>query len=498
MKELFSVNQIKALDQVEGKKDDPLFLMEKAASGAYQALRKIKPFQSVLVVCGSGNNGGDGLALSRILSSKGYQVKTVLIKGHQSEENKKEEEKLPFKALSEIPEGSFNLVIDALYGIGFHEPLEEDKVELLKRLNSLKAYKVSLDIPSGLNGDNGKGKYYFKADLTLTFGAYKKGLFLNDGLDASGKITLVPIYKKKGKGSLNLIEKKDLKPYFSIRKRNSNKGDYPSLAILGGSLNYLGAPYLSYLALAGLRMGAGYIYEAIPEETYSYYALKAPQAIMIKMPSKDGHLSFEPEALDQLMKRTDAIGFGMGCLTSEDTYKIAVYLIRNFKGLLLIDADGLNALAKCGLSFLKEKRPGQLILTPHLKEFSRLLNKSVEEIEDKQVELAQEFSAEYHLNLILKSASSIITDGEKSFLNVSGNSGLAKGGSGDMLSGIIIGLSYLLKEGASCLDICKIGSYLLGRTAEIFALKLPSRALICEDVINLLPLALKEICPLKG
>ena len=495
MKELLSISQVRTLDRKEGKKDDPLFLMEKAALGAYKALKKNLHFHSALVVCGGGNNGGDGLALSRLLFEGGYQVQTVLLAGPRSLENLLEEKRLPFKTLTELPSGSFDVIVDAIYGIGFHQPMDDETARLIESLNASKAYKVSLDLPSGLQGDNGLGKISFKADLTLTFGAYKSGLFLNDGLDVTGKIVMVPLYNEKTEGIMKTIEKSDLKKLIKKRNRNTNKGDYLSFTVLGGSLDYLGAPFLAYSALAGLRMGAGYARLAVPKETYPFYALKAPQAILEQMPSKDGHLVFEESYLKHLCDKSAAIAFGMGAINNEETYQIACYLVRNFSGLLILDADALNALSAHGLSVLKETRPGQLILTPHLKEFSRLCGKEVEEIEGESISLAADFASSYHLTLILKSASSIITDGQESYLNISGNSGLAKGGSGDLLCGIIVGLSYLLKDGLSSLDLCKIASFLLGRTAEIFALKFPQRSLLAEDIIALLPYALKEISP---
>jgi hydroxyethylthiazole kinase-like uncharacterized protein yjeF len=323
--------------------------------------------------------------------------------------------------------------------------------------------------------------------FVLSLGGSQPGLHLGDGLDYTEEI-LIPL--KKVSSEVTLLEKRDLKGKLPLTRRNTNKGDYGKALILGGSEEYSGAPYLSYAALSALRAGAGYAELAVGENEYGKYALKAPQAILRKVKEENGHLVFDEKNMASLIQGISSLSVGMGMGVREETFRLVSYLLKNFTGRLIIDADGLNSLAAFGLDVLKEAR-GQVILTPHLGEFSRLSGKSLAEIKDDPLKAGVEFAAAYRVLLILKSASTVITDGKKTVISACGNQGLAKAGSGDLLSGFLAGFSA--QKGIEPFLAGEAGAYVLGRSAELAASELPLRSFLYEDILKQAPEALKEI-----
>ena len=279
----------------------------------------------------------------------------------------------------------------------------------------------------------------------------------------------------------------------SLRIRESNKGTYGHAYIIGGSFSYSGAPYLSYGASAAYRMGIGYAHLAIPKSLVPAYMLKDPQAIITSMDESNGFLRFNKEEFDALMKDAKGIAFGMGAGNNEETAKVAQYLLSNFGGMLLLDADALNSIASYGYLGNLERHVGPLVLTPHLKEFSRLTGIAIDEIEARQKELAKEFAKKWNCVLALKSHRTYVSDGESTYEVSAGNSGLAKAGSGDLLSGLIIGLSWAYPS-IPLIKIATLGCSLLGKAAEYVSknnggLEFATTAF---DIINAIPMIMKN------
>jgi NAD(P)H-hydrate epimerase len=317
-----------------------------------------------------------------------------------------------------------------------------------------------------------------QADETITVQAMKNGLFLNDGTDRSGKITVVDIGMTlpSPKEYALISEEADIARVFPKRKRNSHKGTYGKVSLLAGSVAYSGAPLLS--AYAALRTGAGYTELCVPEKLFSAFMGKYPEAILTCMKGENS-LEYDEEKLCKLLK-SDCIALGMGCGISSELYKIIRYLLGNYTGTLLLDADGLNTVSKYGVEVLKTKKC-KVLLTPHIKEFSRLSGLSVGEITKAPIESAKKFAREYAVTLLLKSSVSVITDGNTVYLNTRGSATLAKGGSGDVLSGII---SSLCAQGNSLTDGAVAGSYLLGASAELCAREKGEYSVLARDVIE--------------
>ena len=266
------------------------------------------------------------------------------------------------------------------------------------------------------------------------------------------------------------IFKQTLGSIEALRKRGSNKGSYGHSYILGGSLQYSGAPYLSYSASLSYRGGIGYVHLALPKSIVPAYILKDPQALITPMEEKDGFLKFDKDKLDAIMGKAKGIAFGMGVGNNIETAKIAEYLLNSYHGVLILDADALNAIAKFNLTGLLFSHVGPLVISPHLLEFSRLTGIDVKEVEAKQRELAKEYAKKWNCTIVLKSFFTYVSDGEETYEITSGNSGLAKAGSGDLLSGLIVGLTWAYPN-MGMLELSSFASYLLGKAADQVARK---------------------------
>jgi len=374
------------------------------------------------------------------------------------------------------------ILIDCLYN-------KEDKetIDNLGLLTELNTKLIGLIYPTGYKLNSGmKISRAIKYSLIITYNP-NVGIFLNDCLDSCPNLHILGDCSN---GSFHLVGEKDTKPLFVARKRNTHKGSYLSVSIIGGSKEYTGAPVLSYMSLSSLKLGSGFSYLVVPESLGDLYALRQPQIIVKTMSDEQGNFIFTKADIDQVIGFSDVIAMGMGMGVSSEVYQIISYLLQNFKGRLVLDADGLNSLSKFGVEVLKE-HSCEVVITPHIKEFSRLTNKQVEETEENGVDLAKKFASENNLVVVLKSASSIITDGKVVNINVSGNSGLAKAGSGDLLSGIIGGV--LSDENINLISAASIGSYLLGKAAQDASKVVYFKSITCGDIVDQLGKTLKSL-----
>ena len=368
---------------------------------------------------------------------------------------------------------------------------DKNNVEYIEKLESISsspsAALIGIIYPTGYDFNSGstiKKEIIFNVIFTLSA---PLSIYLNDCLDSCQRIEeLDPLMPKE----YHLVSSTDFEIYFRPRKRNTHKGTYLTTSIIGGCKEYSGAPVLAYSSLAALKMGCGFSYLVIPEELRDLYLLRQPQAIVKSLPSSEGNFKFLPSAVDEIMRKSDVIVFGMGVGVHRDNYLILKYLLENFSGRLVIDADGLNCLAKFGVSILNN-HIGEVVLTPHLKEFSRLIAQPLEKVVANGVELSKQFARKYGLVVLLKSASSIITDGERLSINISGNAGLAKAGSGDLLSGLVGGL--LSNTELSPFLSASLGSFLLGKLAEDASEKVYQNSLTYDDIVSQIGKTLKKL-----
>lgn len=267
-----------------------------------------------------------------------------------------------------------------------------------------------------------------------------------------------------------VLDKKRASALLPKRKRNTNKGDYGKAAIVAGSEEYTGAAYLATAAC--LRSGAGYTALFVPENIFPYFVLKIPEALLKKFKNWEDLLGY------------DSIAYGMGMGISRQVADGAAWLIEHFSGKLILDADALNSLAKyCDLSSVFSRKKGDVLLTPHVKEFSRLSGKSVEEILENGFATAKDFATQHGVTVLLKNAFSVIENGEKTCVNERGTAGQAKGGTGDVLSGVIAGLCA---SGLSVFDGACAGAYVVGLAAELAGEKISEYSLTATDLISYL------------
>lgn len=424
----------------------------------------------VLVVCGTGNNGGDGYVCASELLKRGINVKVFAFEGKLSPDCEREKSRYKGAYSSHI---SGSIIVDCIFGTGLCRDVSGEYLNVIGQINSSNAFVVSADIPSGLNGDNGLilGAAV-KADLTVAIAKIKTGMLLNDGLDYCGKIVVKDI-------GITLPKEKYITAnysgaaagFFPGRKRNVHKGSFGTASLIAGSNKYCGAAVLATEAV--LKSGCGYVKLKTSEKIKSAMVVKFPQVIYD----------------DEIDLDSSAIAIGMGCGVDKNLYESIKYILGNYKGKLLIDADGLNTLAKYGLEVLKNKKC-DVLLTPHIKEFSRLTESLVEDIAKDPVNLSERFAKDYGVTLLLKSCTSIVTDGENTFINVKGNSSLAKGGSGDILSGFICGS---LARGLDVFNGAICGAQTLGIAAEIASRDKTDYCATAADIIENLHFSVKRL-----
>lgn len=483
--------QMRAADRytIETLKTPALTLMERAGEALAREAEKLAPEGKILCVCGGGNNGGDGLVCARLLREKGREADVVCFAEKTTAEYRVNLEKFLLsdgKLKKKMPADGYALVVDCVFGTGFHGKVLGVFAEMIEGINALGkrgAKVLSADIPSGVNGDNGlAAELAVCASETLCIGEYKVGAFLGDGPDFAGNVTRVDIgiSLPAGKEYATLSCKENIVKLLPKRKRNSHKGTYGKAAIVAGSIEYSGAAALS--SLACLRSGAGYTCLFTPKDLAEKCFFREPE-LLVKSLNDGGRYAFKEEMLQELLPY-NAIAYGMGMGVSKDVALGAAWLIENYQGKLILDADALNSLAKeyakIELKTLFKKKECEVLLTPHLKEFSRLSGKEVVEILESGTFAPLAFAKEFGVSLLLKNAVTILTDGQGTKLNITGNSGLAKGGSGDVLSGLIAGLCA---SGLSAFDGGVAGAYLMGKAAEIATKEVGEYALIARDVI---------------
>ena len=478
MERVLTVEQMREADRysIETLKIEENELIERAGLAVAEEIFLRFKGGRVLVCLGKGNNGKDGKVVARHLRLRhGFSVKIFSIK----EKN------------FNVFDNKFDVVVDCLFGTGLNRELKDEDLLAVEKINKSNAYVVSCDIPSGLNGNNGK-RYpkCVKANLTIAIQDYKIGHFINDGIDHVGELIVkdigISIWDER---FLFKLEDKDVAPLFESRKRNVNKGNFGKVCIFGGSVNFTGSVLLSLNALTALKTGVGYANLTVPKSLLKGYIGLNPECTLSPYKDIRGIVAFDKKALEKICSyQTIALGMGMG--NSKNVYKIIKFLLKNYNGNLLIDADGLNALSKYGVEILKNKKCN-VILTPHVAEFSRLINKNKSLIVCEQVSLAQKFAKNYGVTLVLKNAVSVITDGEETYINTTGCSALAKAGSGDVLSGVISGI--VARSGYSVKNVAS-ASYVFGLAGEIACKEQSNEYTVtASDVINCLAKAVKKI-----
>lgn len=441
-------------------------LMKRAAWGIFRAT----DWQgSIAIVSGSGNNGGDGFALALILAEKNIACHIYIIDEIKTADslyyfNECKEKNIKISRFQdETNLSDYEIVVDCIFGTGFRGMPQGVAAQAINAINKAKRV-ISADINSGLNGDNGRAQLAVKSDLTVSIGYYKTGHFLFDAKDYIGELKNADIGISLYEKPFYLCEAQDFDLIFTKRKCNTHKGSYGKTVIIGGSIKYSGAVKLAYLSDAALRAGCGLSSVIIGKTLAEALIPHIIESTLFPVPDNgEGTMLFDEEEFKSALDGAASICVGMGWGQGEDYPKILEYILMNYNLPLVIDADGINTIAKMNTDTLK-KTNCKVILTPHLKEFSRLSNYSIEEIMDRPVQIAKDYANRNNVILLLKGTTTIITDGEEVLLTDTGTPAMAKGGSGDVLSGIIAGINAFSKE--SILLNTAAAAYINGKAAE--------------------------------
>lgn len=468
-----------------------LELMHRAAEGVFNCMPKNG---TIAIVAGKGNNGGDGFALASILEENNIPCEIFIIEEKFSKDSKFyfEECKKAGLKINLFDDNTtfddFDLVVDCLFGTGFIGIPYGKSAKAIEMMNKAR-YVVSVDINSGLNGDNGIAFLAVKSNLTVSIGYYKTGHFLNDAKDYIDELCNVDIAIKLCNPPYHLCEQQDFAPIFPERKHNTHKGNYGKTAILGGSLKYSGAIKLTSMSAAALKCGTGLSTIIVPETIASSLLPFILESTLCPIADDGKTMVYDEEVLKDALSGTSSLCLGMGWDNGRDNAKILSFILDSFSFPIVIDADGINTLAKMNLDILLQTR-AKVILTPHIKEFSRLIGKEVEEIRMDSIGLCKSFANKYNVILLLKGATTLITDGKEVLLSNSGCAGMAKGGSGDVLSGIIAGLNafspnLFLNAAAGAFINGKAGEYAMAEKGEY--------SMTASDTVNNIYKVIKDI-----
>ena len=478
-----------------------IVLMEKAALALEEVfLERIPTDSRVLIVTEKGNNGGDGLALGRLLLEEGYTVDfyEIGVIPHDSDSHQIQKhilEQMEADFLMKFPDEEYDVIVDAIFGVGLKREVAGRHREVIERLNQMEALKVAVDVPSGVDASAGQILgIAFEADITVTFGLPKVGLLLYPGADVSGEVIVkeigFPVMIKAsagggGKGMRVAGNEQEFAKLFE--KAWTNKGSYGKVLLIAGSKNMAGAALLS--GTAAYKSGSGLVRIFSCEENRVILQEKLPEAILTTYDSEEKAWELLPESLSW----ASVIGIGPGIGQSAFARKLVKQVLTLGKAPLVIDADGLNNLAALlqedtELRQLFHEYEGGMILTPHLKEMSRLTGEEIAEIRSNLPKAAASTADKGHV-IVLKDARTIVSDGSvPSYINMSGNNGMATGGSGDVLTGIICGF---LAGGLDILTAARLGVYCHGLAGDAAAKEKGYYSVLAGDLPNYLETILK-------
>lgn len=490
-----------------------LVLMERAALAVCQCLQdKYEKGSKCMILAGAGNNGGDGLALARILYEAGWQVHVFLLGNRKRSDEcetqlgilqkmvKEQEgeglylsELITTEEISALSSRQYDVIVDSIFGIGLTRDLVSPEKDVIEAVNTMDGYKVALDIASGLDADTGcvRGTV-FMADLTLTFGYEKQGMYMCEGPEVSGEIVTANI------GFPRAVEKQAAIPVFTYdrtdisrlpkRKKTSNKGTYGRVAVIAGCETMAGAAYFS--AAGAYRSGAGLVKVYSHSTNRSILLSKLPEAVYEAydgdgLPKSENGSRVVASAVQFADVLVVGPGIGKGVM-AESLVKAA---LSQSEVPVVLDADGLNILSE-HMDWLEYSRT-ELILTPHFREMERLLGCTLADIRRDTMEVARTFAKEHHVVCVLKGAHTIVADdGETAYINTTGNNGMSTGGTGDVLTGII---AAFVAAGLSCVQAARLGVMVHGMAGDETEGIFGKRGMLAGDMLENIGKVLREI-----
>ena len=468
-------------------------MMENAGAAAVRLLRrKAEPEgKKIAIVCGKGNNGGDGFICAGLLSRLGAIVTVILVEGAPSST-------LAQKAFKKLPTSvvvidyrenrnfaidvllAAHWIIDGIFGFGFHGKVHGNAEEIIQTVNQSTARVLALDIPSGLACDTGLAEgVCVQADYTATFSALKPAHILASGKIYCGEVTVAPVgipssFIENFQDCLHVLEKKEIQTLLPLRDPSGNKGTFGNALCICGSEGMAGAAVMA--GSAALRGGAGLVTMAVTPSLYPLVAAHVIEPVYIFYQKEDF------SSLETALKRAKGILIGCGLGKSDLALNLVSMILEKAECPVILDADGINLVAG-HIDILKNKNC-PVVLTPHPLELSRLTGLAVEEIQADRPTAALQAARQFSCTVVLKGSGTIIATPEGTLkINTTGNDGMAKGGSGDVLAGLLVSLAA---QGLSPEDFCSVGVYCHGAAGDLCAQKLSRRAMLPTDMVNML------------
>jgi len=489
-------------------------LMERAGMAVASKIRELFAQKKTIVLAGGGNNGGDGIVVARELFNSGWHVKVLLFAKQNklspdclSQFRSAKQAGVPVEIRAGITGGDLHsaLVVDALFGTGLNKEVKGNLTEVISLLNRTDSPVLSVDIPSGISADSGQVMgVAVKADYTVTFGLPKRGHLLYPGAEYTGRLFTENIgFPEELLASddltVELLEEQYISQLIPERPRYSHKGDYGHVLIVAGSRGKTGAAFMA--AKACMRAGAGLVTVGVPESLADIVQSRVTEEMTLPLPDEGGGtLSSKASSviLRFLAEKADVLCIGPGIGVSNETRKLLAELITASRAPMVIDADGINSIDDVTL-FGKAHSP--VILTPHPGEMARLLNKKTSplargsrksgarelrsHIEQERIATGLSFSQETGAYLLLKGVPTVLAEpGGKAYINPTGNPGMATGGTGDVLTGMV---SSFMAQGLNPTDAAILGVYMHGLAGDIAADKKGEHSLIASDIIDSLP-----------
>ncbi len=507
-----NTEQIKSYERVaENIGITPLLLMENAAIGVAGVIKKFFDVKGkeIVVCCGRGNNGGDGLAVARHLKNGGAKVTVLMVEDNNKKLSKETETNLSilkgmglnivyFKEKDSFISGVLedaSLIVDAIFGTGIKREVTGIYRSIIEEINAKGKKVVSIDIPSGIDADTGKIMgCAVKADITVALGFMKLGHILFPGREYVGHIEVIDISLLEVEDTgFNLLDDED-KKLLKKRKANTHKGDYGHLVLIGGSKGKTGAVIMA--GVSALRSGAGLVTIVCPESLNPIIESCSLELMTFPVSGREGFFEVKDmTALNTFLKHKSALVIGPGMGFTESTESFLIEVLKKYSGKVVIDADGLNCLSK-NLDIIKQREDVEVVLTPHPGEMARLTGKSISEILENPVKTVMEFAIALNCHVILKGATTVYSDHKgKMYFSTYGNPGMATAGSGDVLSGII---GSFLAQKYDTKEAIILALLLHGNAGDYAKLKKGEYGLNAGDIIENIPVVLKkwedEIC----
>ncbi|MFQ5869783.1 MAG: NAD(P)H-hydrate dehydratase [Candidatus Zixiibacteriota bacterium] len=509
---LSTAQQMKNIDKsaIEGMGIPGLKLMEVAGKSVAEVIADYMvevEDKKVLIFCGKGNNGGDGFVVARYLTEWGAKVDCFLlgkkteVKGDTNVNLKKAldlnisitEVQSPTELDREM---DADLLVDGIFGTGFKGEIGGELGEIVERLNQLEIPKLSIDAPSGLDCDTGEvASNCFRADVTVTLALPKLGQFVFPGKSYCGHthVADIGIPQKAVEGEeikLNVLTPSEVASMLPKRPPDGHKGTFGKLAIIAGSVGMTGAATLT--SLSALKAGCGMVILGCPSSLNDIFEIKMTEVMTKPLPEVRRKRVLAKRSLGeirQLLKWADTLALGPGLGQHFETVELVQRLVSTLKHPVVIDADGLNALAK-NVDILKNRKT-PTIITPHIGELSRLVGLPIEEIERDRIEIARKTASDFGLILVLKGAPTVIAEpGGEVWINPTGNDGMATAGCGDVLTGII---ASFLTQGMGPLEAAICGVYIHGLAGDLAAYDRGQFGSIAGDIMEMVPEAIIEM-----